>query len=370
MNVSTLLGFVSLAGWVMVIAGVALAIMNASQNRSGRPGVMLALAGLVIGALFFVFSSGVVEVGPNEVAVVFQRIGGDPKTSSLWPQPLEPGIHIITPIVNEATIYSTRILNYTMSGKINEGAVSGNDAVEARTKDGQEVFVDATVLFSVDPLLVNTVHLKWQTRFESELVRPTVRAAVREVISGYAAEDVYGEKRAIIPLDVRKAIEPKFGENGLRLNELLIRNVTFSEVFVKAIESKQVAQQQVEQAKQDAEKARTLAKGQADAAVTVARGDADAAIERARGEGQAIEVRAAADAKALALINEQISKNPALLQWRYIEKLAQNISLILIPSNSPYLFDLQSILNQTGKTASNNGTGQPQQPTPQPTSAP
>jgi len=54
----------------------------------------------------------------------------------------------------------------------------------------------------------------------------------------------------------------------------------------------------------------------------------------------------------LALINEQISKNPALIQWRYIEKLANNVSLILMPSNSPFLFDLQSLTN-----ASQGGTG-------------
>src|SRR5262245_50967183 len=286
MSISGLLGIISLAGWVLVIAGAAIAITNAAQNRSGRPGILLALIGLVVGVLFFVFSSGVVEVGPHEVAVVFQRIGGDPKTQSLWAEPLGPGIHIVFPIVNEATVYSTEILNYTMSGKSNEGALEGNDAVEARTKDGQEVFVDATVLFNIDPTKVNVIHLRWQNRFQSEFVRATVRAAIREVISGYAAEDVYGEKRATIPIDVRTKIEPKFSENGLALNEMLIRNVTFSDVFVKAIEQKQVSQQEAEQAKLEADRKRTLAKGDADAAVTAAQGQADANVARAKGDAQ------------------------------------------------------------------------------------
>jgi regulator of protease activity HflC (stomatin/prohibitin superfamily) len=372
MSIGTILGFISLAGWALVIAGAAIAISNAAQNRSGRPGILLSVIGLVVGVIFFIFSQGVVEVGPNEVAVVFQRIGGDPKTQSLWPEPLGPGFHIIMPIVNEATIYSTRSLNYTMVGKVGEGAVSGNDAVEARTKDGQEVFVDATVLFSIDPTKVNIVHLKWQNRFESELVRATVRAAIREVISGYAAEDVYGAKRGDIPTAVVARIGTQFAENGLQLNQMLIRNVTFSEVFVKAIEQKQVSQQQAEQAKLEADRKRTLAKGEADAAVTAAQGEADANVARAKGEAQAIELRAGADAKALALINEQISKNPLLVQWRYIEKLAGNISLVLLPSNSPFLFDIQSLLNManTRSAGSNGGSGTSQpQPTvtPQPT---
>ncbi len=364
MNLSSLLGFLSLAGWVMMIAGAGIAISNAAQNRNARPGVGLALIGLLVGVLFFMASSGLVEVGANEVAVIFQRIGGDPATNSLWPRPLGPGVHIIVPILNEPTIYSTRTLNYTMSGKTSEGQVQGNDAVEARTKDGQEVFVDATVLFSIDPEKANLIHLKWQNRFENEFVRATVRAAVRDVVSGYAAEDVYGEKRSAIPIGVRDAILPAFQANGLILQDLLIRNITFSELFIKAIEQKQVAQQQAEQAKQEAERARTIAKGNADAAVTAAKGEADANVAKAQGEAQAIELRAAADAKALALINEQLSKNPLLVQWRYIEKLAGNISLVLVPSNSPYLFDLQSLLNQ-GKPSATVSTPEPQ-PTPTP----
>jgi len=349
MSLGSLLGFVSLAGWVLVVAGVGLAISNASQNRKARPGLMLALIGLAVGILFFIASAGLIEVGPNEVAVVFQRIGGNQATNSLWAQPLGPGIHIIPPFISEATIYSTRIDNYTMSGKTNEGRVQGNDAVEARTRDGQEVFIDATVLFSVDAQKANTVHIRWQKRYEDDFVRSTVRTAIREVVSGYSADDLYSAKRAAAQVDVEKVITPKFDENGLKLNELQMRNITFSPAYIKAVEDKVVAQQQAEQAKQEAEKARTRAKGEADAAVTAAQGAANAAIAKAEGDAKAIELRAAADAKALALINEQISKNPALVQWRYIERLASNVSLILIPSNSPFLFDLQSLMNQGGK---------------------
>ncbi|MCC7448291.1 MAG: prohibitin family protein [Anaerolineae bacterium] len=369
---SSLLGFVSLAGWVLVVAGAGLAISNASQNRKSRPGVTIAVIGLIIGALFFIAGAGVVEVGPNEVAVVFQQIGGNPATNSLWAQPLGPGIHIIFPFINVPTIYSTRIENYTMSGKSAEGKLQGDDAVEARTRDGQEVFIDASVLFSIHPLKANTVHVRWQKRYEDDFVRSTVRTAIREVVSAYSADDLYSTKRAEAQLDVDKVITPKFDDNGLTLNELQIRNISFSPAYIKAVEDKVVAQQQAEQAKQEAERARTIAKGQADAAVTAAQGRANAAIAEAEGEAKAIELRASADAKALALINEQISKNPALVQWRYIEKLAANVSLILLPSNSPFLFDLQSLLNQGkgGTTIStNDGATAAAQPTQPPAAA-
>ncbi len=350
MSLSSLLGFISLVGWITVIVGAAIAITNASQNRLARPGIMLALVGLVIGVLFFIASSGLIVVGATEVAVVFQSVGGDPATNSLWPTPLGPGVHIIVPIINETTIYSTEVRNYTMSKTPNEGAVSGDDSVAVRTNDGQQVYIDVSVLYSVDPAKVNFVHLKYKNRFEDDFVRPTVRAAVRDVISGYKVEDLYGSRRTEIESKIQDNVSALFPDNGLVLKSLLLRNITFSDEFIQAVEQKQVAQQQAEQAKQEADRQRTLAQGQADAAVTNAKGQASAAVEQAKGDAQAIQLRAAADAQALALINEQISKNPALIQWRYIEKLAGNVSLILMPSNSPFLFDLQSLLN-----ASNSG---------------
>ena len=100
-----------------------------------------------------------------------------------------------------------------------------------------------------------------------------------------------------------------------------------------SIGQKRVAQQQAQEAEfrvrqreQEAEQVRALAQG-----------DADAAVIRAEGEAQ-----------ALQLINEQLSQNPLLLQWRYIEELGANVQLMIIPSNSPFLFDLESLMAQTG----------------------
>jgi regulator of protease activity HflC (stomatin/prohibitin superfamily) len=86
----------------------------------------------------------------------------------------------------------------------------------------------------------------------------------------------------------------------------------------------------------------------ADASVRRAEGERDADIARAEGEAQAILLRAEAEAEALRLINEQISQNPNLIQWRYIEQLGDDINLIILPSNSPFLFDLEALTAQSG----------------------
>src|SRR5579859_1174858 len=347
MTVSSVLGFVSLAGWLMVIAGVAIAITNASQNRSGRPGVFLAGVGLVIGLLFFIASTGLVEVGATEVAVVFQSVGGDPATHGLWPNPLLPGVHIIVPIINEPFIYSTEVQTYTMSKTPTEGQIAGDDSVSVLTSDGQQVSIDVSVLYSIDPAKANLVHLQFQSRYQDDFVRPTVRSVIRDTASGYTVEDLYGPKRTDMQQKAHDVIAAKFSDNGFILRDLPVRNIMFSDQFIKAIEAKQVASQQAQQAVQESERVRTLAKGQADAAVTAAQGQADAAVEQAKGDAQAIELRAAADAQALGLISEQLLKNPQLIEWRYIEKLAQDVRLVLVPSNSPFLFGMNGLQNGT-----------------------
>ncbi len=369
MTLTSIMGFLSLAGWMAVLAGAGIAISNAAQNRPTRGGIALAAFGLVVGVVFFLASTGLVTVGATQVAVVFQSIGGDPEEGNLWKTPLGPGVHIIMPIINEPILYTTAVQTYTMSRVTDEGQVRRADAVEGRTRDGQQVLIDVSVLYRIDRDFANTLHRKWQNRYENDFVRPTVRSAVRERVASYSVNDLYGGTSLVTVTDadtgqsrteqavsklpelqrrLNEELRPVFAENGLFLQELLIREITFSEEFIRAVEAKQVAEQQAEQAKQEAERARTLASGQADAAVTAARGEANALRERANGEAAAIRARAAAEAEALALINEQITKNPMLLQWRYIEQIAPNISMILLPSNAPFLFDIEQLMQQAG----------------------
>ncbi len=97
------------------------------------------------------------------------------------------------------------------------------------------------------------------------------------------------------------------------------------------------AEFRVEQKRQEAEQARELARGQADAA----------------------KIRAEGEAEALRLINEQLAQNPLLLQWRYIEQLGDDVRIIVIPSNSPFLFDLEALLAAGGASASPTPTPAP-----------
>jgi regulator of protease activity HflC (stomatin/prohibitin superfamily) len=127
----------------------------------------------------------------------------------------------------------------------------------------------------------------------------------------------------------------QFAQQGLILDAFQLRNVTFTPEYAQSIEQKQIAQQQSEQAKllvqksqQEADQLRAKVKGEADAVVLRATGDSQAAVTRAQG-----------DAEALRLIADALKTNPDLLTYTYIQKLAPNVGLIMLPAggNNPFI---------------------------------
>ncbi|MCD4684302.1 MAG: hypothetical protein K8S97_00010 [Anaerolineae bacterium] len=326
--ISLILNFVAIAGLALAGFGVFMAAQAVSRNDPARGGVLITVVGVIVAVLFFVMSAGVVEIQPSEVGVIFNVLSGELAENSL-----DPGLHIIIPGIQEVTIYSVAQQEYTVSSVPGEGAVQGDDAITALTQDGQEVTIDVTMIYNIDPANAHLVHQRWQRRYEEGLIRSTLRAETRAALTSFRVEQIYGGERGLLVDEIEENIRASIQTEGFQLSSIKIRNITFSPEYVASIERKQVAQQEaleaefrVQERRQEAEQQRELA-----------RGDADASRIRAEGE-----------AEALRLINEQLAQNPLLLQWRYIEQLGDNVEIMVIPSNSPFLFDLESLTNATG----------------------
>lgn len=332
-GISAIVGTLALLGFVIFLGGAALAVMSASQGRSARRGVTLALAGLVVGVLLSLVSQGILIVEPTQIGVIVNTLTGDLE------EPRRPGTSIVVPVVQTYYVYPINQQQYTMAGQEFEGQTRGNDSVQARSVDGQEVALDITVLYAINPEKVNTLHVRWQTGYQDNFVRPTVRGIVRQVVSGFQAEDIYGTGRAEMELQMTDAVGDRFDAEGLILTDLVVRDISFSELFRQAIEQKQIADQeaqraqlQIRQRENEANQLRAQANGQRDARVA-----------EAEGEAQAIVLQAQAEAEALRLVSEQIAANPSLIQYLYVQNLSDNVNIALVPANSPFLFDFNSL---------------------------
>ncbi len=331
MAISTML---TLGGWALII-GLGLYVFFVlslrSQRQHARISVLAVVLLLVGGLALLTLGAGLVFIDQFESGVVISPL----TQGGVRAEPIGPGLHFVTPFVEWVDRFSTAKQEYTMSGTTNEGAVQGNDAVEARTSDGQQVFIDATVRFYVDSAKVVDLRRTWQSpdRYIEGFVRPTTRNLVYNATSHYKVEDIYGALRTQLQQDIQDQLMAEFAKQGLVLDAFQLRNVTFTPEYSQSVEQKQIAQQQAEQAKllvqkaqQEADQLRAQAQGQADAVVTKAKGDAE----------------------ALRQIAEALKTNPDLLTYTYIQKLAPNVGLIMLPAsgNNPFILNLSDLQNQ------------------------
>jgi regulator of protease activity HflC (stomatin/prohibitin superfamily) len=335
MNVADMLRGLATLSWIVAIAVIALGVARAARGHAfkGAAGIV---AGTIVAAILLTsVAMGLVFVRPEQRGVVLSAVApGGYRTEAL-----APGLHWVIPFFESVVVYPIWRQTYTMSVAPVEGAIQGDDSIAARTADGQEIFVDASVIFAIDPAEVVQVHIDWQDRYPVELVRPQVRGIIRDQVSRYGVEEVVSTRRIEMTDGVRAALAERLTENGLVLVDFILRNITFSPEYAASVEQKQIAEQQaqqaafvVEQRRQEAEQARQVAQGQADAAVIAAEGRAEARLIEAEAEAQALEMIAAA-----------LADNPDLLTYQYITKLAPGIQVMLVPNNAPYLLPLPTL---------------------------
>lgn len=320
--------------------GIVLAAMNTARGRKARPGVILLIIGLIGAIILIPLNAGLVLIQPNEVGVVFNQAG---RGDSALLTPIQPGLSWVVPFRDKVEVYDAGQQSVTMS-TTTESNQAGHDPVSAVTKDGQAISVDVTVIYRLDRNRVNDIHRNWQKTYQDGFIVAQTRSEVRNATSEHSAEEIYSGGRAALENQIASNLSKEFETQGFILTEVLIRNISFSTEFTQAIEQKQIAQQQAEQAKfrvqqaqQEAEQARVVAQGQADSAVIAA-----------EGEGKSITIKAKAQSEALDLINKVLAQNPNLIQWQYVNQLSDQVKLIIVPSNSPFLFNLQDLLAQAG----------------------
>lgn len=331
MRITDLITVLSVILWLAVLGIVILSSVQAARGQKIKNARMITVILAVSALLTTVLSAGLVFVEPEERGVVISALA--PK--GYREEALQPGLRWVMPFVERVELYPISRQAYTMSIATNEGAIQGDDSITARTSDGQEIFVDASVIYQIDPEKVVDVHILWQDRY-ADLVRAQARGIIRDAVSQFGVEDVVTDKRFELVDFINKNMTAKLDENGLILVDFVLRNITFSDEYAASVEQKQIAEQLakqaafvVEQRKQEAQQAVETSKGAAEAAVIAAEGNAKARM-----------IEAQAEADALKLIQEAIANNPELLTYQYITKLAPNINTMLLPSESPFVFQL------------------------------
>ncbi len=342
-----LLNFLTIIAWILF--GLLVVFLTLQAFRDGGPreayktiGSKRIIMSFILALTITFISAAMVFIEPQQVGVVVSILSRD----GYREQPFRSGLHWIVPLAERVNIYPIYWQTYTMSNNPLEGEKIGDDSIAARTSDGQSVFLDTSVIYRIDSNEVIRVHIDWQDRYIEQFVRPILRGIVRTEVSQFTADEVNSSKRKILEANLDELVRNAFGDQGFILDRFLLRNIAFSQEYAKAIELKQVAEQEQTQREYEAEQMRKLAAGVRDKYELEAEGKAKAILLEGGAQADVIILKGKADAEALRLINEVIKKNPDMITFRYVDKLGQAMRAMLVPSDNPFLLPIPDILSE------------------------
>ncbi len=173
---------------------------------------------------------------------------------------LDEGIHPILPIVTSVKTLSVRVHKTDLQA-------------DAASKDLQKITTDLAVNWNVDPAHVNQVFQ--QIGDEEQIVTSILSPAISEVLKAATSKKTAEEiitKRTELKTEIDNSLKKRLQPYGVIVRDVSLINFGFSPEFSKAIEAKQIAEQEAKQAEftvkkatQDAQAAINRAKGQAEA---------------------------------------------------------------------------------------------------------
>ena len=234
MNIVDVIRSVAGLAWLVAIGLGVLALGRAGRNQSAKGIGSTVVILLVVAAILTTLGAGLVFVEASERGVVRTiRAGG------VRSDPLGPGLHWIVPVVEQVVTYSISNQSYTMSAVALEGQVQGDDSIRARTKDGQEVILDASVIYQIDPNKVVQLHIVWQNRYQDGIVRPEARGIIRDAVSQYGVEEVVSSKRVEMVQIITDELSTTLTQNNLVLLDFVLRDIHFSEGYAAQDEIQQ-----------------------------------------------------------------------------------------------------------------------------------
>jgi regulator of protease activity HflC (stomatin/prohibitin superfamily) len=309
---------------VFFIIGALVVILGLSSKGRSNPSPLstvlqgrgkLAAGILAAAAVLLLIIQSVVIVQAGTVGVV-KRLGAVRSE-------LKPGMHFIIPLVDHVVLYPTIKKTYEASDIPQESKADYPDIiVSALTSDGQQIKLGLTARFMIQPGKAAWIlqNLGTESEFVEKVVKTEIRGSGRRVPTRFAAYDLYTKKSYEAQQALFDEIKPKFDANGLILDEVILRNITFTSEYAKTLEEKQIALENIntEKNKLEQEKIRKEQK-----------------IVAAEGDARSIEIRQAA-----------LTKNPTIIQWEFVQRLAPNIQWGILPQNIVPLINFQ---NMTGE---------------------
>jgi regulator of protease activity HflC (stomatin/prohibitin superfamily) len=229
-------------------------IINADSNPVFR---LLGL-GIVAFVLVILLFTAVARVESGNVGVLtlFGRVTGEV---------LPEGMHLVSPFKtnNEMSIRTQEI----------------KESASVPSSEGLVMNLDTSLIFHVDPAKASDVYQKIGPNYQSVLIEPNLRAAIREATASHSANALYTGEREMVAKQIFDQLASLLGQRGFIVESILLRDIQLPATLKSSIESKQQAEQEalamsfrLQKETQEAQRKRIEAQGIRDFQQIVAQG--------------------------------------------------------------------------------------------------
>ncbi|CAI4062549.1 hypothetical protein SKDZ_07G3750 [Saccharomyces kudriavzevii ZP591] len=232
------------------------------------------------------------DVKGGSRGVIFDRING------VKQQVVGEGTHFLVPWLQKAIIYDVRTKPKSI-------------ATNTGTRDLQMVSLTLRVLHRPEVLQLPSIYQNLGLDYDERVLPSIGNEVLKSIVAQFDAAELITQ-REIISQKIRKELSTRANEFGIKLEDVSITHMTFGPEFTKAVEQKQIAQQ-------DAERAKFL-------------------VEKAEQERQASVIRAEGEAESAEFISKALAKvGDGLLLIRRLEASKDIAQTLANSSNVVYL---------------------------------
>jgi regulator of protease activity HflC (stomatin/prohibitin superfamily) len=305
---------------MFLIGGIAMAVLFLKKDPAAGSRMQGLFSGskktirwiVIVVVLILLVTQSIVIVEAGTVGVV-KRLGAVAGEMS-------PGLHFLIPGIEKVVLLPTLKKTYEASDNPQESKADYPDIIiSALTSDGQQIRVGITARFMIMPGKAAWIvqNLGTEQEYVEKVVKTELRGSGRRVPTRFAAYDLYTKRSYEAQQAIFDEIAPKFEKNGLILDEVILRNINFTDEYARTLEEKQIALENIstEKNKLEQEKIRKEQK-----------------IVAAEGDAKSIEIRQLA-----------LTKNPTIIQWEFVQKLAPNIQWGVLPQNVIPMLNMQNL---------------------------
>lgn len=247
--------------------------------------------GTLLAASVALSSFTVVGAGHTGVVSIFGQVSEDV---------LQEGFHFKAPW-QKVTKMDNRIVKLEVS-------------TEAFSSDLQTVNVNLAVNYRVDTAKSFSIVKNVGTKYEEVLITPAVNEVMKSIMAGYTAEQSI-TNRNVISAALLDELNEKLSESGIYVSDINIIDFDFSDVYVAAIEAKQVAEQEKLRAKIEQEQLTMEKESESARRVIDAQATAEVAKIEAEAAAYAGEKEAAANEKIAESLTQPLIDYYKIQQW-------------------------------------------------------